>query len=109
MNLDHTIAVTQNFCSLSNLHIVWPKTIKGRPKLSTHWLRVLRVKRPEIMPIIDEINRKVNWSIDESSSDSSSSSSSSSDSSDSDDDTNMPLHNGSLSNGNLPMNGNLKR
>uniref|UniRef100_A0A914DN24 JmjC domain-containing protein n=1 Tax=Acrobeloides nanus TaxID=290746 RepID=A0A914DN24_9BILA len=111
MNLDHTIAVTQNFCSLSNLKIVWPKTIKGRPKLSTHWLRSLRVNRPEIMPIINEINRKANWSIDDSSSDSSSSSSSSSDSSDSENEVHFPHNdvNGSISNGNSVSNGDRKR
>ena len=41
LNLDFTVAVTQNFASAANFKHVWAATAKGRPRLASFWLGAL--------------------------------------------------------------------
>ena len=44
VNMDDTVAVTQNFCSVTNFPIVWHKVQQKRPMLAKRWLRQLKVR-----------------------------------------------------------------
>lgn len=81
LNLDLTIAVTQNFCSTQNFPLVWHKTIRSRPRLAKKWYNSLKKIRPDLIEKANKIDPEMDIGVqsDSSSNDSSSSSSSSSD------------------------------
>lgn len=79
MNMTDTVAVTQNFVSSTNFHIVWHKTVRRRPKFSQKWLKELSIHRPDLVELTKkiDINSSIGVNSDSSSGSSSSSSSSS--------------------------------
>ncbi|TMS38301.1 hypothetical protein L596_005059 [Steinernema carpocapsae] len=83
INLDNTIAVTQNFCSLNNLEYVWRKTKRSRPKMFRQWIEQLRSHRPDAVRVLDRLQFNEESGREHSSSSNESSSSSSSSDSDS--------------------------
>ena len=48
LNLDVTIAITQNFCNEGNFERVWLRTRKGRKVLSVKFLEKLRLHEPAL-------------------------------------------------------------
>eukprot|EP01042_Synura_sphagnicola_P007169 gene7169-9180_t len=48
INLDDTVAVTQNFCSHSNFDRVWRKTRVGRKRMAVKWLQQLERFYPHL-------------------------------------------------------------
>lgn len=76
LNLDDTMAVTQNFCSRSNFTTVWHKTARGRPKLAKKWLNKLRIHESDLVQLALKTNLDVPSGVASDSSSSSSSSSS---------------------------------
>lgn len=49
LNLEDTIAVTQNFCSQVNFEYVWCKTRVSRPKLAMKWYKLLSDRYPHLV------------------------------------------------------------
>lgn len=48
LNLSHTVAVTQNFCSPRNFDKVWIKTRSGRKRMAWKWLCRLETDYPDL-------------------------------------------------------------
>ena len=76
LNLDHTVAVTQNVVTTARFPKAWRMTKRGRPKMSAQWLRKLRIARPDLAAVADAQPWRSMESAGEKTSSSSSSSSS---------------------------------
>lgn len=58
LNVEDTIAVTQNYCSRANYEDVWVKTRVGRPKMCAKWLKLLHIHYPDLARKADELNER---------------------------------------------------
>jgi histone arginine demethylase JMJD6 len=56
LNLDDTIAITQNYCSSANFEAVWRKTRSGRKKMAVKWLRKLHATNPRLAASAERLN-----------------------------------------------------
>jgi histone arginine demethylase JMJD6 len=79
LNLDHTMAVTQNFSTTARFDAVWRITRRARPKMSAKWLEKLRLTRPDLAEVAEAQPRRSEISAGEKTSSTSSSSTGSSD------------------------------
>jgi len=79
LNLDETMAVTQNFSTTSRFDAVWRITRRARPKMSAKWLEKLRLTRPDLAEVAEAQPRRSEVSAGEKTSSTSSSSTGSSD------------------------------
>ena len=76
LNVTHTVAVTQNFCTTPRFDAVYRATRRGRPKMSKKWLEKLKAKgRQDLYQTAMRQPRRSQYSENEKTSSSSSSSS----------------------------------
>ena len=61
VNLDNTIAITENFCNQGNFERVWILTRKGRKRLAYKWLRLLRTEHPDLFRKAIQLNLRDNF------------------------------------------------
>lgn len=58
LNLDDTVAVTQNYCGPDNFRLVWKRTRKEREKVAYLWLRNMKRYAPELYERALRLNRR---------------------------------------------------
>jgi histone arginine demethylase JMJD6 len=61
LNLTHSVAITQNFCSPRNFDKVWLKTRSGRKKMAWKWLGRLEKEYPELAERAKAMNKRDNY------------------------------------------------
>ncbi len=61
VNLDDTIAITQNYCNSVNFERVWLHVRSERKKMAVNFLKNLKKFYPKIYDIAVEINKKDNF------------------------------------------------
>ena len=61
LNMDDTIAVTQNYVSSVNFDKAWMITRKGRRRMALRWLQSLRTARPELHACALSLNEDVGF------------------------------------------------
>lgn len=65
INLDDTVAVTQNFSSTGNFNEVWRETRVGRKRMAEKWLSELEKQRPDLAKRARELNEQDGYNMEE--------------------------------------------
>ena len=63
LNLEDSVAVTQNFCSSINFPQVWRKTRKGRKRMAVTLLHELKTACPELAKVANELNAQDDYTM----------------------------------------------
>eukprot|EP00930_Biecheleria_cincta_P076625 TRINITY_DN6382_c0_g2_i1.p1 TRINITY_DN6382_c0_g2~~TRINITY_DN6382_c0_g2_i1.p1 ORF type:complete len:554 (+),score=110.90 TRINITY_DN6382_c0_g2_i1:30-1664(+) len=58
LNLEDTVAVTQNYCGPDNFDLVWSKTRREREKVAYLWIRNMRRYAPELYQRALDMNKR---------------------------------------------------
>jgi histone arginine demethylase JMJD6 len=61
INLDNTIAITENIVNHGNFERVWTQTRVSRKRLAYRWLRLLRREEKMMYKIAIEMNKRDNF------------------------------------------------
>jgi hypothetical protein len=61
LNLDDTLAITQNYCSTSNFDAVWRESRTNRKHMAKRWLSALQISEPVLAKAAIEMNQKDNF------------------------------------------------
>lgn len=61
INLDNTIAITENVCNAGNFERVWTETRKSRKRLAYRWLKRLRKSERAMYNIAVQMNIRDNF------------------------------------------------
>jgi hypothetical protein len=58
LNLDDTVAITQNVCTTAGFPRVWAEAIRNRRGMARKWIRVLSLERPLLAAAATEFNKR---------------------------------------------------
>lgn len=61
LNLEDTVAVTQNYCGPDNFDVIWSRTRREREKVAWLWLRNMRKYAPDLHQRALAMNKKDNF------------------------------------------------
>lgn len=63
VNLDDTVAITQNYCNSVNFQTIWLRVREERKRMAVRFLNKLKKHRPDLYTIAEEMNQKDNYII----------------------------------------------